>query len=524
MSYPVVAVDGGTIRGIDNAGVVSFLGVPYGASTAGENRFQRPQPVAPWTGVRDALTFGPSAPQVDTRSHSTGSAPRLLTLLYPRTGSPAEGGPISEDCLRVNVWSPSNAEGLPVLVWLHGGGFTHGSGNEMAFNGDTLAAAANIVVVTVTHRLGILGFLDLREEGAPESANAGMLDLVAALEWVQRNIAALGGDPNRVTIAGQSGGSAKVAALTAIPAAHGLFSRGIMMSGPFTHMTTPDEAATLRRTVADIAGITSLQRWRSEPLEALLAAQAEQLRRAPLAPSSEGPPSLAAIPGFAPSLDPGHLPHDPFQSSGPAELMIGWTTHEAAMFLAEDPAFTTDLTAEEAATRVDPMSAIDGVTYADLAQRFPAEPPHLLLARRMSELMFAGPSRELAAQAHDAGSQVWTYEFAQPTEVLGGLLGACHSLDLAYAFGTVDRVPLTGRSLDRLAISREMMRAFAAFARMGNPGWDAWTPTTPSTHTFGVANRSGRDPVDDIDLTAPLAPLDQSLSDSAVLAETRKRE
>lgn len=495
MPYTLVETDAGVLRGIDNAGVRSFLGVPYGASTAGANRFRPPQPVAPWPGVRDALCFGPSAPQADTRLSASARGPRLLSLLYPRTGSPVEGGAMDEDCLRLNVWTPSTAgeEPLPVLVWLHGGGFTHGSGNEMAFNGDVLAQAEDVVVVSVTHRLGILGFLDLREFGEAGSANAGMLDIVAALEWVRRNIAAFGGDVDRVTICGQSGGSAKVATLGAMPAARGLFARSIMMSGPIARSNTPRAATELREEVSRMLEAQTPAQLRDQPLERLIDAQAEILRRRPLEPAGKGEVRVAldAIPGFAPSTDERDLPRDPFGDDAPADLaeralMIGWTTHEAAMFLADDPGYGPEMTETEASDRMGALPADDGVTYAELADRFPAEPPHLLLARRLSALMFRDPSQRIADLSAQRTPDVWVYEFQQPTEVLDGVLGACHSLELAYVFGTVDRIPLTGRSTDRLEVSRRMMRAWAAFARDGDPGWDRWDGSEETVHPFGT--------------------------------------
>ncbi len=509
MTFTTITVDGGELRGIDNAGVLSFLGVPYGASTAGSNRFRPPQPVDAWDGVRDALTFGPSAPQVDTRGASSGNGSRLLTMLYPRTGSPVEGGAVDEDCLRLNIWAPSGerTEALPVLVWLHGGGFTHGSGNEMAFNGDILAAAEGVVVVTVTHRLGVLGFLDLREFGEDGSANAGMLDIVAALEWVQRNIATVGGDPNRVTICGQSGGSGKVATLGAMPAADALFARSIMMSGPISRANTAEAAAQLRREVSRMLDAPTPEALRMLPVDELLRAQEAVLLEHPLQPSADL--ALNGIPGFAPSLDARDLPRDPFGDDAPAALadralLLGSTTHEAGMFLAEDPSYGPGLSVADVTARLDALPSADGIGYAELAARFPDEPPHLLLARRMSALMFRDPTHRIADLATGRTEDVWVYEFQQPTEVLGGILGACHSLELAYVFGTVDRVPLTGRSLDRLGVSRRMMHAWASFARDGDPGWERWSGDASGIHPFGTPWGPDLDLPADVDLTAPL--------------------
>ena len=513
MPYLEVETDSGVLRGIDNAGTVSLLGVPYGASTAGANRFRPPQPVAPWTGVRDALTFGPSAPQVDTRSHARANGPRTLSLLYPRAGWPAEGSAIDEDCLRLNVWAPSGHlhESLPVLVWLHGGGFTHGSGNEMAFNGDVLAQFGQLVVVTVTHRLGVTGFLDLREQGVPGSANAGMLDIVAALEWVRRNIASVGGDPDRVTICGQSGGSAKVATLFAMPAARPLFARGIMMSGPMGETPPAAAAVALREHVFELLGVATAEEARSLPLERLLGAQAQILAAGT---ARFGARPMASIPGFGPSYDPSDLPESAFAAEATdavagKQLMIGWATHEAGLLLVDEAGYSTSMTADQAIALLDEDEPGDGRdVYAALARAYPHEPPHLLWSRRLSERIMAGPARTIADLASDKAAGVWAYQFQQPTEVLGGLLGACHSLDLAYVFGTVDRIPLTGRNPARIDVSRAMMRAWATFARDGAPDdgrgpWQPWTRDQHVVHCFGTAYGPELALPPDVDLTVP---------------------
>ncbi|MFF0700003.1 carboxylesterase/lipase family protein [Streptomyces tendae] len=512
MSYVNATVEQGTLRGIDSAGVVSFLGVPYGADTAGENRFRAPRAAEPWDGVRDALTFGPSAPQNDLRQNASGSLAPLLTCLMPRAGTPAEGSVIGEDCLRLNIWAPSGRldNSLPVLVWLHGGGYSYGSGNEMSFNGDVLAAAGDLIVVTVTHRLGLLGFLDLRELGEAGSANAGLLDIVAALEWVQRNIRVFGGDPARVTVCGQSGGSGKVAALNAMPRARGLFARSIMMSGPFGRSHTPADAATLRARVMELAGFSTVDELRAAPMDRLLDAQAAVLRDISQLSGSGGSRGLEldSMPGFGPSHDPADLPGDSFGDEATdgvrgKRLMIGWTSHESSFLLAADPSYTTGMRPEEAAARVDALVEFDGVTYADLAAQFPAEAPHLLFGRRMSWLMFQKPARRITGLAAAKADGVWAYEFQQPTEVLGGLLGATHSLDLAYVFGTVDRIPLTGRSLDRHRVSRDMMRAWAAFVHTGDPGWKPWT-SAEAVHTFGTPYGPDLRLPEDVNMSSPL--------------------
>lgn len=497
-SYVDIDTTAGTLRGIDNAGVVSFLGVRYGESTAGASRFAPPVPVRPWTGAREVLEFGPAAPQVDTRLGSTGAMPAVLTLLYPRAGSPLEGGPISEDCLRLNIWAPYGHSGdrLPVLVWLHGGAFTHGSGNEMAFNGDLLATAGDVVVVSVTHRIGITGLLDLRDEpvgGVAGSANAGMLDIVEALRWVHENIALVGGDPDNVTIAGQSGGAAKVAVLSAMPAAEGLFARGIMQSGPIGQVLTTEQAEQVRDWVLDRLGVRTAAELRALPLERLLAAQAALLASTK---ARFGSAAMTGMGGFAPALDPVDVPRHPFGPEGASwfarkPLLIGWASHDAALLLAEEESFTPAMTDEQVVALLDEDAPGQGRDlYDEVSAGYPAEPPHLRWARVLTDRTMRDGSLGIAALTAAHGGQVWVYRFDQTTEVLGGLLGACHSLDLAYVFGTVDRVPLTGRDPARVEVSQAMMRAWASFARNGRPevdgeAWRPWSATEREVHGFG---------------------------------------
>lgn len=467
----------GVLRGIESAGVGRYLGVPYGADTSGANRFRPPQPVEPWTGVRDAFTFGDSAPQIDTRTISGGSMLEVLELLYPREGWPVEGGGMSEDCLRLNVWAPAGAERLPVVLWLHGGGFVHGSGNEQVFNGDILSRDQRVVVVTVSHRLGALGFADLREHGAPGSANAGMLDILQALRWVHRNIAGVGGDPDNITVVGQSGGSGKTATLAAMPASRGLIRRVALMSFAAVRMSEPAESAPLGSRLLEELAVASVAEARELPLERILQAQAA-LRLSLDDFFDATDPLQRPMPGFTPSLDdvdlPAH-PFDPVAAEGyrDLEVLIGFTTHEMALMLAEEDGFGPGMPAEVARARVG-ESEWERVTGAH-----PDEPVHLLLARALSDRFFRGPILDMADRAAAGSRAAYVYEFTQRTEVLGGLLGASHSLDLAYFFGTVDRIPIVGTHPGRHGVSQACRELLGSFARDGVPvvageRWDAW--------------------------------------------------
>ncbi|MBK7724811.1 MAG: carboxylesterase/lipase family protein [Dehalococcoidia bacterium] len=319
----------------DSGRIQTFRGIPDGAPTGGANRFMAPRKQEPWAGVRDALTYGPIAPQLSR--DGAGSANPI---------DDARGNE-GEDCLVLNVFTPGTGDGSrrPVMFWCHGGGFISGSGGA-AYDGSNLARRGDVVVVSINHRLNALGFLHLGEIGGPEfasSGNAGMLDIVAALEWVRDNIAAFGGDPGNVTVFGESGGGRKTAVLMAMPAAKGLFHRAIIQSGPELRVNEAAYATQLAEAVLSELGVKpgDLEEIQRLPLGRIMAAQSAAAAKMP---------SSNARGGFRPVMDGAVLPSHPFTPAAPGlsadvPLMVGFNRTEATLFLANDKeAFELDET------------------------------------------------------------------------------------------------------------------------------------------------------------------------------------
>ncbi|MGI5326949.1 carboxylesterase/lipase family protein [Actinomadura nitritigenes] len=477
-SQPVVSTDAGRVRGFVKDGVTWFLGIPYGGSTAGRARFGPPPPVTPWTGIRDAMAYGPAAPQTNTASAIRNpwitAGRRVPGMLIMRTFMGSLAPHESEDCLNLNVFT-GGARGSvkrPVLVWLHGGGFNAGTANSSAYDGSGLARRLDVVVVGVNHRLGALGYLHLAEAGDPDlahSGNAGTLDQIAALQWVRRNIAAFGGDPERVLIFGQSGGGWKVSTLLASPAAAGLFSRAVIQSGPGVTMVPRDRAAEIADRFLLEAGAKNPQGLRGVPAERLVAAQ--HVTEAALPPRII--PNI--LDGFAPVIDPEVLPDHPFAGDPPASsaevpLIIGHTRTEMTLFsdtktLAADDhralATVTELLGEDRGRGL--WSA-----YADL---HPIAPPARKLAYLLSDLtMFPFVGRILQAR-RSVPAETYSYRFDWETPVLGGALMAPHGVEIPFIFGTLDATEqMTGPVVEgSRALAARMSATWAAFAETGTP-------------------------------------------------------
>jgi para-nitrobenzyl esterase len=508
-SYPIVDTASGKVRGFQNRGVDVFRGVPYGATTTGANRFLPPQKPAPWTGARSCLGYGLSCPEGGTGVVENDARPWLgdedSHILY-RTLGWLRG----EDCLRLNVWTPSaRAAGRkrPVMVYMHGGGFTGGSGNDLlSYDGENLARHHDVVVVTHNHRLNLFGFLNLAEIGGERyasSGNVGMLDIVAVLEWVRDNIASFGGDPGNVLIYGQSGGGGKVSTLMAMPAAQGLFHRAVVQSGSSLRSGDAQAAARRAAAVLEELGISKgqLDKLAAVPTSALQTVQPIVQRKL----SAGGPGAAGGMGGWGPILDGKVVPAHPFDPAGPAisakvPMLIGTCANE--MVNGCDNPDRDTVTDAELMTRA---TARYKDKAADIIAAYRKEYPKASPFGVWAAISAAGSRQNAITQAErkaaQGGAPAFMYLYAWRTPALGGQIGTFHSSEIAFVF---DNATLcTNYSVNDpggLALSTKMGAAWAAMAHSGSPAhaglpaWPAYTEKTRATMVFDAPCSVRNDP------------------------------
>jgi para-nitrobenzyl esterase len=481
--YVTAETSFGKVRGIDNGGIKTFKGIPYGASTAGANRFMPPVDPAKWTGVRDALEFGHSAPQRDPAAAPGGGG----GLGVAGQGLPAEG----ENCLVVNVWTPAINDGRkrPVMFWCHGGGFATGSGSSPDTDGTNLATRGDVVVVTINHRLNVLGFANLSEfsRDFASSGDNGMLDIVLALKWVRANIAHFGGDPNTVMIFGQSGGGRKVETLLAMPSAKGLFHRGIIESGAALQVAGRDIAMRNAEQLLAKLGIakSDARELQKLPVEKIMAAYFAVVR------DQLGVDQTVS--GFVPSVDGKILPQHPFYpSASPVSadvpVMIGNTRTEMTLFANNDPeAFR--LNDDGLNKRVKDLLSGNSQDMIALYRKLnPGATPSDIYFLIASDVRYGAPTMKIAERRAALGkAPVYLYYFKWETPVQGGRLKSPHTIEIPFAFDNVKiSARLTGGGPDAMALADKLSDTWIAFARTGNPN----NPKMPRWPAFNATDRA----------------------------------
>jgi para-nitrobenzyl esterase len=481
----IVETTHGRVEGIQQGGVTAFLGIPYAAAPVGDLRLRGPRPHAAWTGVRAAQGFGPWSLQNPPASTLGGEAP----------------GQQDEDCLALNVWTPGIDTGRrPVMVWIHGGGFTGGSAASALYGGAPLSARGDLLVVSINYRLGLLGFAAhpglVDEVAGGAAANWGLLDQVAALAWVRENIAAFGGDPDQVTVFGESAGAMSVCNLLGMPSTRGLFRRAVAQSGPPNAMSMERAEEITGKLLADL-GVGDAARLREVPAPALLDAQARMV-------AQRGAGTLPLMP----VVDGASLPVPPLDAiaSGNAadiELVIGTNRDEAKMFMVADP---KNRDPDEAVlhrrierafavndVKLGPDEAIKAYRSARAGRGQTTDPRELWSAIETDRMFRIGSLRAAEAQArHQARTYCYLFDWESPA--MGGALGACHALEIPFVFGnlavpTMDRFAGSGPAAEQL--SEQMMDAWIGFARRGDPSppgagaWPAYDDNARATMIFG---------------------------------------
>ena len=489
-----VNTDAGRLEGDDRSGLFVFKGIPYAQPPSGRLRFQPPEPVTPWRGERSAHQFGSASPQLNPTSALIG---RLIG---------AARGAQNEDCLCLNVWTPGlDDRRRPVMLWIHGGAFVMGSGATGIYSGSRLARRGDAVIVTINYRLGALGFLDLTRFAIPsleDCANLGVRDQIAALEWVRDNIERFGGNPENVTIFGESAGGMSVGTLLGTPAARGLFHRAILQSGAGDNVSSPEVAFRVAERFVKELGIDPerLARPNAVSVTQMLGAQMRTTRGMGM--------ELGTLP-WQPSVDGQLIPEQPLEimpnSAARVPVLVGTNREEWKLFTIGDRA-TRDLEEGGLRRRFEralPGKNAEGQSRADLAiehygrirsARGRALSPATRWACLQTDRIFRAPAVRLAdvhAQSSDAGTYAYLFDWRPP--LVGARVGSCHGLELPFVFGTL-RAPgvrqVLGATRTARDLSRDMQQAWLAFAHTGDPGhehlpdWPRYSPGSGATMGF----------------------------------------
>jgi para-nitrobenzyl esterase len=474
----IVETESGKVRGYTRGGIDSFKGIPYGAA----ERFRPPVKAQPWTGVRSSLTYGPVCPRLPRANPANDEEAWLFSW---------DDGVPGEDCLRINIWTPgiNDNRKRPVMLWLHGGGFTAGSSQELrSYDGERLSRRGDVVVASVNHRLGVFGFLNL----AGHPANVGLLDLVAALEWIRGNIGNFGGDPGNVTIFGHSGGGGKVGALMAMPLAKGLFHRAAIQSGSLLRLATEEDS--LRMTAATLQEL-GLQSGQTQELQALSAASlvAAASRAVERVTPEMNPAHIWDRIGWQPSVDGTIVPNHPFDPAAPqcsahVPLLVGTVLNEFVTGI-ENPqldSLTEPGLRNFAAKFGDPDRVVAAYRRAN-----PHAKPSDLLSMISAAPLRRNAVRQAELKSTLSAAPAYLYLFAWQTPVLDGRPRAFHGSELSFVFDNVDRCEnMTGGGPEAHELAAKVSLAWINFAHTGDPNhhglpkWPAFTAARGPTMVF----------------------------------------
>jgi para-nitrobenzyl esterase len=501
----VTATGSGSVAGYIRRGIFTFKGIPYADNSAGPNRFMPPVKPKSWEGARSSRQYGYVAPQGPRAGWANDEEAFMFAW---------DDGVQSEDCLRVNVWTPALADTKkrPVMVWLHGGGYTAGSGQELrSYDGENLARRGDVVVVSLNHRLNVFGYLDLSkfDDQYASSGNVGMLDIVAALEWVRDNIENFGGNPRMVTIFGQSGGGGKVSTLMAMPAAQGLFHRAIVESGSILQGIPQENAQKVADAIVSELGLTTatIGQIQTLPYQQVLTA-AEKVLREGRPKAVGGIPNfrrISALLGFGPVVDGKTLPHHPFDPGAPAlsadiPMIIGTTLNEFVTAL-NHPEF-------EAMSEADLLKRVSEI-YGEKAmnvigafrERTPRAKPFDLWSRIAASGVRGSAIEQAKLKAAQGKAPAYLYWFTWQTPILSGRPRAFHCAEIAFVFDNTDRCEtMTGGGSEPRALAAKMCDAWIQFAKTGNPNhpqlpnWPAFSTETIPTMIFDHPSRVEMNP------------------------------
>ncbi len=470
----IVETHSGKIRGYTSENLQIFKGIPYTAPPIGELRFNPPAPVEPWKEIRNATTFGPYAPQ--------GFSPLQDILARPKPQNEA-------GCLTLNVWTPGLDDGKrPVMVWIHGGAFITGGTAMPLYDGAHLARHGNLVVVTLNYRLGALGFLYIHDK----TANVGLFDQIAALNWVKQNIAAFGGDPNNVTVFGESAGGMSVVCLLAMPAAKGLFQRAIVQSGPISF--DPNMGTKYTNLLTSEIGIHAgdLDALRDVPVKKIMRVQEKITATV----------KLTEFLQFSPRIDGKTLP-DPLPairagSARDVDLIVGTNLDELKLYTILNPSAKKIISdgAHKITNKIVKFFGQDDTKAQEIVQIYEKAregkysiDPKEILAAITTDFVFRVPALRLAEAQSTQHPNTYNYLFTWPSPAFDGSLGSCHAVEIAFVFGTLntqfmDQMCGQGPEADKL--SEKMMNTWISFARSGNPNH----PGIPQWPPYKMKNRS----------------------------------